>query len=240
VTLRTAVWDALGTVMDPELDEPITDLGFVGSFEVHDGGAVAVRLRLPTFFCAPNFTWLMVADAHDAVTAVDGVASVCVTLLDHHDDDTITEGVAAGSSFQGAFAGQADDDLEELRRQFIAKAVQGGQHRVAEPLVGGGMDPDDLAGLTLGEVPPSRALDRLRQRREQLGLPADDASHLLLHPDGSRVLAGQVPLHLRRARLQQVGIDTNAQYCSSLLQFRYPDAPPAGVPVAAGSVAQAR
>ncbi len=32
-----------------------------------------MRLRLPTYFCAPNFAFLMVADAYDAVSAVPGV-----------------------------------------------------------------------------------------------------------------------------------------------------------------------
>ncbi|HYO36402.1 MAG TPA: iron-sulfur cluster assembly protein, partial [Geodermatophilus sp.] len=70
------VRSALGTVVDPELDEPITDVGFVRSVVVRDtgaGSAVEVHLRLPTSFCAPNFAWLMVSDAHEAVFAVQGV-----------------------------------------------------------------------------------------------------------------------------------------------------------------------
>src|SRR5207249_2576426 len=58
---RAAVWAALGTVRDPELDEPLTDLGFVARCEVSDAGHAVVRLRLPTYFCAPNFAFLMVA-----------------------------------------------------------------------------------------------------------------------------------------------------------------------------------
>ena len=51
---RARVLDALATVHDPELDEPITTLGFVGSCDVSDGGDVSVRLRLPTPQCAPK------------------------------------------------------------------------------------------------------------------------------------------------------------------------------------------
>ena len=47
--------EALGEVRDPELDEPITALGFVASAEVSDDGEAEVHLRLPTYFCAPNF-----------------------------------------------------------------------------------------------------------------------------------------------------------------------------------------
>ena len=63
------VRNALGTVVDPELDEPITDLGFVRSVAV-DGTCVTVHLRLPTSFCAPNFAYLMAADAKDALVAL--------------------------------------------------------------------------------------------------------------------------------------------------------------------------
>ena len=57
------VLDALGAVFDPELDEPITSLRFVTSCDVTADGDVDVRLRLPTPQCAPNFAYLMAADA---------------------------------------------------------------------------------------------------------------------------------------------------------------------------------
>ena len=63
MSLRSRVFEALGTVYDPELDEPITTLGFVGSCVVAGAGDVSVRLRLPTPQCAPNFAFLMAADA---------------------------------------------------------------------------------------------------------------------------------------------------------------------------------
>ncbi len=62
----------------------------------------------------------------------------------------------------------------------------------------------------------------MRTRRETIGLPAGDDAPLLLHPDGSRVSTEQVPLHLRRARLQRVGIETNGEYCKSLLRSGTP------------------
>ena len=72
MTTRPAVLEALGTVYDPELDEPITSLRFVSSCDVSAGGDVEVRLRLPTPQCAPNFAYLMVADARDAVRRLAG------------------------------------------------------------------------------------------------------------------------------------------------------------------------
>ena len=222
MTSRDAVLAALGTVLDPELDEPITELDFVASCTVSEDGGASVRLRLPTFFCAPNFSFLMVADAYDAVSAVEGVTRAEVALVDHHAAAEINGGVAAHAGFVRTFAGEAEAELDELRRYFLEKAVIAGQDRVARPLVDAGVGPGELAELTLGSAPPSADLDRLRVRRAALGLPADDWAPLLLSPDGSRVTAAQVPLHLRRARLTRLGIEANGELCRSFLRTRYP------------------
>lgn len=232
--LRELVWQVLRTVLDPELDEPITDLNFVDECTVTLGDStrgahVRVGLRLPTFFCAPNFSFLMVADAYDAVKSVAGVSSASVALADHHASREINEGVAAHAGFVASFEdsdqGEAIAELDELRHLFLAKAALAGQDRVAQPLVDTGVGPEHLAALTLGKLSGTVAdtveLQRLRSRRASIGLPADDDAPLLLHLDGSRVTAAQVPLHLRRARLQRVGIETNGQYCKSLLKARY-------------------
>src|SRR5690242_20981154 len=116
-----AVWAALETVRDPELDEPVTTLGFVASCEVGDGTA-EIHLRLPTFFCAPNFAFLMVADAHDAVLAVRGISSVEIVLEDHFASDQINAGVSAGAGFVGSFPQHAAGELDELRLTFRRKA----------------------------------------------------------------------------------------------------------------------
>jgi metal-sulfur cluster biosynthetic enzyme len=224
--LRDAVWRALETVLDPELDEPITELDFVESYTVSCSGVATVRLRLPTFFCAPNFSFLMVADAHDAVSQVPGVTRVDITLTDHHAAAEINGGVAAQAGFMATFSGEATAELEELRSLFLAKAALAGQDRVARPLVDAGASPDDLARLTLGQVPDSVDLRRLRQRRQALGLPAGDDAPLLINADGTAVTTEQVPLHLRRARLTRVGIETNGEYCKGLLSVRYATAAP--------------
>ena len=226
--LRSAVWAALGTVLDPELDEPITDLDFVESCTVSDDGTATVGLRLPTFFCAPNFSFLMVADAYDAVSAVEGVTRADVTLADHHASAEINSGVAAQAgfvkSFEGSDQGEAVAELDELRLQFFRKAAFAGQDRVARPLVDAGAGPDELATTQLGALAPSAELDRMRARRAALGLPHDDDAPLLIDADGNGISAAAVPLHLRRARLQRVGIESNGEQCKALLAVRYPTA----------------
>src|SRR4051812_24863929 len=90
---------ALGDVFDPELDEPITDLGFVRSLEAGDEGGLTVHLRLPTSFCSPNFAYLMASDAKDVLISLPGVTAVTVVLDDHHDSEIINRGLAADAGY---------------------------------------------------------------------------------------------------------------------------------------------
>jgi len=220
---------ALETVRDPELDEPITSLGFVASCTVSADGKAQVRLRLPTYFCAPNFAYLMVADTYDAVSALPGVRATSVVLEDHFASDAINGGVAAEAGFARSFDGetlpydgQPGGDLDQLRADFLRKAVLAGTDQVCRPLLAAGKDPVALLAMSLGDVPPSRALTRLRERRAELGLPADDGAPLLVDPvTGLRVDPGAVPLHLRRAQVTRVSIEANSGICRGMLQHRY-------------------
>jgi len=213
---------ALETVRDPELDEPITSLGFVASCAVSPAGDAQVRLRLPTYFCAPNFAYLMVADAYDAVSALPGVHSTEVVLEDHFASDAINGGVAAQAGFARAFDGEAVGELHQLRADFLRKAVMAGTDQVCRPLLAAGTDPAALLAMTLGELPPSRPLARLRERRAELALPAGDDAPLLIDPaTGLPVGPDAVPLHLRRAKVTRISIEANAGICRGMLAHRY-------------------
>jgi metal-sulfur cluster biosynthetic enzyme len=216
---------ALDAVRDPELDEPITSLGFVTACTVRADGHVHIRLRLPTYFCAPNFAFLMVADAYDAACAVPGVRDAEVVLEDHFASDAINGGVAARAGFAQSFDGEAVGELHELRADFLRKAVMAGTDQVCRPLLAEGADPARLRELTLGELPASGPLQRLRQRRAELGLPADDDAPLIIEPaTGAPVTADALPLHLRRARTTRISIESNASICRGMLRHRYDSA----------------
>ncbi len=213
---------ALAAVRDPELDEPITSLGFVAACTVSADGDAQVRLRLPTYFCAPNFAFLMVADAYDAVSALPGVRTTEVVLEDHFASEAINGGVAARAGFARSFDGEAVGELHELRADFLRKAVLAGTDQVCRPLAAAGTGPAALAGLTLGEAPPSAALERLRERRAELGLSAGDDAPLLIDPvTGAPVRGDAIPLHLRRAQTTRVSIEANAGICRGMLRHRY-------------------
>jgi metal-sulfur cluster biosynthetic enzyme len=222
VTDQADILAALDTVRDPELDEPVTALGFVSSCTVSADGDVEIRLRLPTYFCAPNFAFLMVADAFDAVSSVAGVRHTEVVLEDHFASEEINRGVAARAGFVDAFDGLAVAELDTLRSDFVRKAVLAGTDRVCRPLLAAGYTVDELAELALGDVPPSADRRRLQERRAELGLPAEPGSPLLVDAvTGEAVGPRALPLHLRRARLTRVNIEANASVCRGMLQHRY-------------------
>jgi metal-sulfur cluster biosynthetic enzyme len=213
---------ALDTVRDPELDEPVTTLGFVSGCSVSPAGDAEVALRLPTYFCAPNFAFLMVADAYDAVSAVPGVRQARVVLEEHFASDAINGGVAAHAGFARSFDGEAVGELHDLRADFLRKAIMAGTDQICRPLLAAGTDPAALPGLTLGQVPDSAPLRRLRERRAELGLPAGADALLLLDPKtGAPVTAAGVPLHLRKAQVTRVSLEANGSICRGMLRHRY-------------------
>jgi metal-sulfur cluster biosynthetic enzyme len=221
--LDRAVWSALGTVRDPELDEPITDLGFVTAAAVTCGVA-HVRLVLPTYFCAPNFAYLMVADAYDAVAAVRGVHTVDVRLEDHFASEEINAGVAARSGFAGSFPGDTapGDELAELRRTFQRKAHTACLERACRKLLDAGWQVEGLGTSRLADVPAAERVSLLR-RRAELGLPTGSDEPLMVDDHGRPVATEKVAAHLRFAKAVRVSIDGNASFCRGLLHTRYPE-----------------
>ena len=237
--LRELVWDALGQVQDPELDEPITDLGFVRSLEViestevvGDGGvgaqgaAVVVHLRLPTSFCSPNFAYLMASDSKDALRGLAGIWSVVVELDDHHDSDLINAGLAADAGYKGTFRHEAENDLEELRTTFRRKAHTAAMERCLTALLRAepGRTVESLVEVTLAGLPSWRTTDALLRRRVALGLPVEAGSQVMVDHTGSGCAPADAALLLRRARSTRVSIDGNAHFCRGLLATRYPGA----------------
>ncbi len=220
--IRERVLRALDAVIDPELDEPITSLRFVSSCEVSPDGDVEVVLRLPTPQCAPNFAFLMAADARNAVRRLPGVGQVTITLHDHYTADEINAALSGGQGFTGAFPGETDDDdLGALRELFQRKALTARQAAVYESMLAGGADAGQVATAVVADLPDNAAARRCLALREQLGIDtAPDAPAFVL-PSGDPIEAGQVERWLRMARLVRTSLEANGGICRSLLQVRH-------------------
>ena len=210
---RADVLGALGTVYDPELDEPITALRFVSACEVSRAGDVEVRLRLPTPQCAPNFAYLMAADARDAVRRLPDVGEVHVVLEDHYTGDEINAAVGRGDGFAGAFPGETEGDLDALRALFQRKALVARQGRLLDTVA-------DPASATLGELSGPDAT-RCRALRGELGIDASDDAPAFVRGDGTPVGAQELVRFGRMASLTALSLETNGGVCRSLLQVRY-------------------
>jgi metal-sulfur cluster biosynthetic enzyme len=221
-TYADSVRTALSGVNDPELDEPITDLGFVRSVRIDDDGGVEVHLRLPTSFCSPNFAYLMASDAKDALVGLGWTRVVVVQLDDHHDSDKINAGLAADAGYRGTFLHEAEHDLEELRETFRRKAHTAAMERSLSALLRSEpeRDVERLGEATLADLPPGPHTEALLRRRAALGLPVGPTDVVLVDHDGVRPV--DVPMALRRARSTRISIDGNAHFCRGLLRTRYP------------------
>jgi metal-sulfur cluster biosynthetic enzyme len=222
MTSRDRVMDALGAVYDPELDEPITSLRFVSSCVVSDDGDVEVALRLPTPQCAPNFAFLMAADARRVVRRLPGVRDVRVTLEDHYTGEEINAALARDEGFMGAFPGEtADDDLEALRVLFVRKALVARQSSVCEELIAGGASAQRICELRVTDLPDRPAARRCLALREQLGIDTGPGAPAFVSGDGEALAAGQLDRWLRMGRLVRTSLEANGGICRSLLQFRH-------------------
>jgi len=160
-----AIYAQLDQVYDPELDESIVRLGFVDDVRI-EGGVVTVVYKLPTFWCAPNFAYMMSADARELVGRLPGVRAVHVVLRDHFANAEINGGVNAGHAFRETFPGEALDDLDELRRRFLEKSFLARQEQLIRRLRQAGLSDEQIVGLRVGELEPQGEDVLVRQSQE--------------------------------------------------------------------------
>jgi metal-sulfur cluster biosynthetic enzyme len=227
--LAAQVQACLATVMDPELDESVTELGFVTEVELLEGGEVRIGFRLPTYWCAANFAFLMADDMRRAVQALPWVTRVQVHLHDHMYAEAINEGVAQGDGFQASFGAAAEGDLEALRRSFALKAFQRRQAALLQHLLDAGHAPGALVALDIVAL-QRLALDaegeRLAERYLDRRAVAGDGNRAFVDIAGEAIAAEALPGHLRDVRRVGVNAEFNGALCRGLLAVRYGEAAP--------------
>ena len=219
MTTSSSVLDALAEVHDPELDEPITSLGFVASCEVTPEGDVEVVLHLPTPQCAPNFAFLMAADARRVVRRLPEVRKLTIRLEDHYTGEEINAALGRGEGFAGAFPGETvDDDLLSLRELFLRKALVGRQSRLCESLLSKGHSAEEIVSQTVADLPDVPDARRCVTLRRHLGLPDGPETPAFILPTGEPITADELIRWLRTARLMRLSLEVNGGICRSLLR----------------------
>src|ERR1700726_2818018 len=190
---QAEIWACLQGVMDPELDESVTDLNFVTKADVDSENRVHIEFRLPTYWCAANFSFLMADDMRRAVTALDWVEGISVVLGEHMYADKINAGLARGLTFQETFGAEADGDLDGLRRTFLLKAFQRRQAALLAHLIEAGHHASRLVEMTLDDLIDLEVDDagaRLRTRYlERRPIVADATSRAFAGADGDPLRA---------------------------------------------------
>ena len=220
-----AVLARLDHVTDPELDEPVTELGFITDVTVDRHGGVAIEFRLPTYWCAANFAFMMADDMRREVAVLPWVTGVTPRLGEHMYADKINHGVRHGLSFQQTFGDEAAGDLEQLRRTFLVKAFQRRQEALLRHLQAHG--DEALAALTMAAL-DGLALDaagqRLRaryiERRGVVG-PWSAGTLAFVDVEGAALPPSGLKEHLRALRRVNTNAEFNGAICSGLLAARF-------------------
>ena len=213
----------LATVMDPELDESVTELGFVTTVELPGDGEVRIGFRLPTYWCAANFAFLMADDMRRAVQALPWVTRVGVQLHDHMYAEAINQGVADGAGFQAAFGADAEGGLDALRRTFLLKAFQRRQEALLQHLLDAGHEPVALVALDIEalrrlplDAEGETLVERYLARRDLVG----GADFVFVDAEGEPIAATTLRDHLRGLRRVGVNAEFNGTLCRGLLAVR--------------------
>ena len=240
--------EKLGQVLDPELDESILERGFVESLQIQEG-AVTVELRLPTFWCAAAFAYLMAEDIRQRLLATHGVTAVTVRLKDHFESQAIEAAVNVGKRFSEAFPGEATGDLDDLRLLFLRKGFIKRQEQFLRSLTTG-LSLQEISGLRVEHltiegrfcrvrrpsgdalsVEAGQAAQRYLERRAELGLNCSPTASLITDSEDRPIPAHRLKRHLREARTVRLSLEANAAVCSALLDARKAEAPGAFVQI---------
>ena len=223
------VLGCLASVTDPELDEPVTDLGFVEAVTVGADGDVSIDFRLPTFWCAANFAYMMAEDMRDAVAALPWVTRVVPRLQQHMCADEVNRGVAQGLAFGAAFGEAGDDDsLANLRTTFRRKAFQGRQEALLRALLARGLSKAALVAMTVADLERDGVAGaegaglqrRYREMRSRVGGPAGPDDRAFVTAEGAPLTEADFDEHLRTLASVRIAMEFNGALCRGLLAAR--------------------
>ena len=111
---------ALGRVIDPEIRQPVTELGMIGAVDVAADGTATINLKLTIVGCPAADT--IERDVRDAAASVPGIGSVAVvvTVMTREERAALTERLRGGRSREMQFGPQS------LTRIYAITSGKGG------------------------------------------------------------------------------------------------------------------
>jgi len=222
------LWRRLGEVNDPELDEPITEMGFVERAELTGDGSVEVDFRLPTYWCSPNFAFLMLDGVRKALDGLSWSPSYSVKLHDHMFAEEVNRGIGEGKTFGEIFAGLAgDQDIGALRETFSKKAFKRRQEAVLLGLRKNGLTDSETLGMDLAAYDVARLWSGDATRQKARYRAAFVERFPALRPgdpvfvtwEGRSISA--LDAYLGELRAVRINMEFNGALCRGLKQARY-------------------
>jgi len=223
----------LDRVMDPELDEPITDMGFVEHVSLTGPSDVMVSFRLPTYWCSPNFAFLMAQGIRREVDGLPWVGRTTVHLEDHMAAEEMNAAVNAGGSFADAFAElRGGEDLEALREKFERKAFQRRQEVAIKALIATGQTADEVLATPLAVLRETRFKDdeNTRQTGRYIDLLCSrqiairDSDPAFVTCDGVPITGQGFKDYMGLLRSVRINMEFSGSLCRGLRRSRYKEA----------------
>lgn len=225
------VWRCLDHVIDPELDEPVTTMGFVESVTVdRDRQSVEVKFRLPTYWCSPNFAFLMAFDMRLEIEKIPWVRDINIQLKDHCFGDRINDGVNGSLEFSAVFAEYCNgEDLDAVRAKFQEKAFIRRQESVLVALKKQGVSAADIVAMTLdmfdtltfNDDEAERQKPRYRSLLLSRGLAKNGGDLAFVTWCGQSVSVDGLTHYLSQARGVRINMEFNSALCRGLKDARY-------------------
>ena len=242
--LLNQVWARLDLVMDPELDEPVTDMGFIEAVSITDSptnaAIVQVSFRLPTYWCSPNFAFLMAEDIKRQIEVLPWVRQAVVTLQDHMAAEEMNRAINSGASFGSVFEDlHPGEDLAALREKFDVKAFQRRQEVVIKALLSQGFLPAEVLAMPRAMLEAIALPDPEDNRQKARYLAILDLKRLapapsdLAHPTyQGQPIGPDFATYMGLLRSVRINMEFSGSLCRGLKSVRYQEADLSGaVPV---------
>jgi metal-sulfur cluster biosynthetic enzyme len=235
---KEAILNRLDRVLDPELDQSVLELGFIEAIEA-ENGHLTVETQLPTSWCSPNFAYMMAEDIRRELLSVESVQEVTIRVRDNVVSEAIEAGVNSGKSFVEAFAGEAFENLGELRGLFLRKGYIKRQEILLRRLRDAGLSFNTICALRIKDVSyqagacllpgqagqvvavePDTIVRDYLDRRAQIGLDFRADAALFVDLRAEPVTAEQLEKYLIYARTVRLSLEANGSLCSALLEAK--------------------
>jgi len=100
--LRKKIFDALTSIVDPEINVSIMELQLVDNVDI-ENGSIKIDLHLTSPFCPAVFGFKIAQDVRDNIGKIEGVEKVLVNVSNHFMAEAINKQVN-GASNTGTFA----------------------------------------------------------------------------------------------------------------------------------------